>query len=494
MTPNRPVLREYLRVSRDASGRECSPNEQHGDHERDADRQGFALHPQPYRDIGSASRYAKKARDDFDRMLADLKNGGFGADGLALWEGSRGSRRVSEWALLVDLLSETRKQVWIHTHGRMYDPANPRDRRTLLEDAVDSEYESGKTSDRLTRSHASRAAEGRAVGRVTYGYRRVHDERTGKSLGRVPDKDEAKVVVDLFTRFARGEALVAIERVFAVLGVEKRSGGPFTAMQLRDMLRNRVYIGERVHIPGKETRWWRVPLAEVSITRGQWEPIVDREMFFTVQAILTDPKRVTMKPGGAKHLLSMAARCDECGGPLRAGVRRGERVYLCHRKGCVLVPQDELDRIGEQRILRFLSSPAVYETLRQQGDTAGEELAAVDAELAEVRGELADLSARVAAGELTVAFAARTEPGIQARILELEERRSKLSTPAVLRGLITPGGDVGERWAALPTVAQRREWVAALLCPEMAGQLRVTRSRVPGHRTPIGDRVVFLRE
>lgn len=491
MTADRqPTLREYLRVSRDASGRECSPNEQHADHQRDAQHHGFTLHPESYRDIGSASRYAKKARDDFDRMIADLKNGGFGADGLALWEGSRGSRRVSEWALLVDLLSETRKVVWIHTHGRMYTPTNPRDRRTLLEDAVDSEYESGKTSDRLTRSHASRAAEGRAVGRVSYGYRRTHDPDTGRPLGRVPDPVEAEVVRELFTRFAAGQALTAIARDFATRGLVNGRGKPFTTMHLRDMLRNRVYIGERVHIPGKETRWWRVPPDQVSITPGMWEPLVDRSVFFTVQAILTDPARVTMNPGGARHLLSMIARCDPCSGPLRAGERRGEWVYLCNR-GHVMVPQGELDEIGEQRILGYLSAPRVYETLQREGETAGEELGAVDARLAEVRAELADLSARVAAGELTVAFAARTEPGIQARIADLEEQRTRLATPSKLRGVLAPGADVAARWADLD-IAARREVVRIVLSVEHAGELRVTRSPSRGHRVPTRERVVFL--
>jgi site-specific DNA recombinase len=479
-------------VSRDHTGRECSPNEQHDDHERDAKRHGFTLHHDGYRDIGSASRHAKKGRDDFDRMIADLKNGGFQADGLALWEPSRGSRRVSEWALLVDLLAEAKLQVWISTHGRMYDPAKPRDRRSLLEDAVDSEYESGKTSDRLTRSHASRAAEGRAVGRVSYGYRRTHDEATGRPLGRVPEPAEAAVVVELFDRFAGGQALSAIGRDFTRRGLVNGRGKPFATMQLRDMLRNRVYIAERVHIPGKETRWWRVPPGEVSITPGQWEPIIDRAVFFTVQAILTDPRRVTMKPGGAKHLLSMTARCDVCSGPLRAGVRRGNRVYLCNRRGCVLVPQDDLDDIAEHRILAYLSSPAVYETLREQGVEAGEELARVDAALSEVRAELADLSARVSAGELTVAFAARTEPGIQARVAALEQRRVSLSTPAVLRGLVGPGTDVAARWKGLE-VAQRREVVSVVLCPGLAGELRVIRSPKPGHRVPTADRVVFAR-
>ena len=55
------VAREYQRVSFDKSGRERSQDEQHGDNERAAQRFGWAL-GKPYRDTGSASRYARKAR------------------------------------------------------------------------------------------------------------------------------------------------------------------------------------------------------------------------------------------------------------------------------------------------------------------------------------------------------------------------------------------------------------------------------------------------
>jgi site-specific DNA recombinase len=59
-------------------------------------------------------------------------------------------------------------QVKIHvtTHNRTYDPSNGRDRRSLLEDAVDSEYESGKISARLKRAAAANAAPGKPHGRA----------------------------------------------------------------------------------------------------------------------------------------------------------------------------------------------------------------------------------------------------------------------------------------------------------------------------------------
>ncbi len=138
------TVREYLRVSLDKSGRQRSNDEQHDDNQRAADEHGWKL-GKPYRDTGSASRYASKRRDDFDRLVADLEGDRFGAQVLILWESSRGSRRLSQWALFLELLEERGVAVHVTSHGRTYDLTKPRDRRTLQEDGTDAEYESASS-------------------------------------------------------------------------------------------------------------------------------------------------------------------------------------------------------------------------------------------------------------------------------------------------------------------------------------------------------------
>ncbi|MET7727737.1 recombinase family protein [Streptomyces mirabilis] len=61
---------------------------------------------EPYEDTGSASRYQRKSRDGFDKLIDDLKKDTFGADVLILWESSRGSRKVGEWITLIELCEE----------------------------------------------------------------------------------------------------------------------------------------------------------------------------------------------------------------------------------------------------------------------------------------------------------------------------------------------------------------------------------------------------
>ncbi|WP_030525764.1 recombinase family protein, partial [Nocardia rhamnosiphila] len=136
----------------------------------------------------SGSRYARRRRDDFDRLVADLNSGPSGIDSafaahvLMLWESSRGSRQVGEWVDFIELCEQKQVRIWVTTHERLYDPANGRDRKALIDDAVDSEYESYKTHRRLVRTAPKEAERGRPYGKAPYGLRPVYDPKTGKLL------------------------------------------------------------------------------------------------------------------------------------------------------------------------------------------------------------------------------------------------------------------------------------------------------------------------
>ncbi|HEY3005866.1 MAG TPA: recombinase family protein, partial [Kribbellaceae bacterium] len=216
--------REYLRVSKDRSGRSRSTGEQHDDNEREAARIGVSLAAAYRDDDRSASRYARKTRDDFEKLIKDLENDRFGADLLMLWESSRGSRKVSEWVLLIELCEQRGVRIHVTTHGRTYDPANGRDRRSLLEDSVDSEHEAWKISERTKRSMAANARDGKPHGRVPYGYRRRYDPSNGRLLGQEPDPVEAVAVRELFDRIHAGDSFRGIARDFAERGIVNRSG------------------------------------------------------------------------------------------------------------------------------------------------------------------------------------------------------------------------------------------------------------------------------
>jgi hypothetical protein len=402
---------------------------------------------------------------------------------------------VGEWVALIEACEDARVLIYVTSHGKTYDPADERDRRSLLEDAVDSEWESAKLSKRLRRSVASRAEEGRPHGRAPYGYRHVFDPATGALSARVPEPAEAAVVAELFTRLHQGETLKAIAREFGARGIvtrgtSKRAPQPFRPEYLRTMALTASYAGLRTHQPGRTHRKGALEGA----VPAAWPAIVDAETFHAVHAMLNDPARRTSRPGRAVHDLSLIARCGACGGPLTVSYRSAAnrvREYFCREKSCVRVSADELDSYARDVVLAYLGRQENYAQLTAAPD-AGPELDKVRAELAQARAELADWRRRAGRREVSAESFAAIEPAIAAGITALEQRDRELSTPAPLAWLLAPGEDLAARWKDAPVSAHRDAY--RLLCsPRYLGYLSVCRSKVPRHRLPVGQRVRWDR-
>lgn len=496
MTATR-LLRPFLRVSQDPTGRERSPDEQLDDLRLDADTEGFELHPEAYSETASASKHAKKARKDFDRLITDLRGGTFGADGLALWESSRGSRQMHEWVLLLDLMAEQGLVAWVHLHERILDPRKPRDRKTLLEDGIASEYEASLTSVRVTRTAGKIAAKGLPYGKIPFGYRREYEVLSnGKRIitAQVPDEVEAPLVKELYERILKGHTMWAIADDWSRRGITTRTGKPFTQGHLRSLALQPTYAGWRLHAPGVRGR--RHLGMEGTRSEGTWEGLVSRKDFLTVTRILTDASRRTWKPGGARHLLSMIAKCGVCGEVLTVIMKRGAERYRCGKNGCVLITKDSLEEYAVDRLLAYLSRKEVYTALLHDDEAASKELGAIEEQLAELRRDRDEAEAEMPADKFEQKALANRLRGLAERIEQLEARQAELFTPSVLRGLITPGADVRERWDAAEFSTQRA--VARLVfSPRWAGELLVERSPVPGrsrHPAKAFERVVLRRE
>jgi site-specific DNA recombinase len=486
------TAREYLRVSQDRSGRARSVEEQHDDNVRAGDRHGFTINGAAYSDVSiSASRYTTKVRGGFARLMDDLNAARFSAGILVLWESSRGSRRVGEWASLVDALEDAEVLVHVTTHGRTYNPANPRDRRSLLEDAIDAEYDSGKKSEAVLRAAAATAARGEPHGRIPFGYQRRYDPLTRRVAAQEPHPAEAPIVREIYARLHRGDTLKNIARDFDRRGIRTRTGKPFTPGYLRDIALRPIYGGWRIHEPGNRTGRYHGSLD--GAVKAAWPALVDGETFGAVRAMLLSPERKTSRPGRGKHLLSMIARCDKCGGPMCATTRRDhEAEYFCRDHSHVYMAKADLDTYAEEVMLGHLANPDVIEKLRS-GDGSDAGLAAVRGDLEIARAELTALRDAGSKGKLTVATVIAMEPALAARVDQLEARERELAIPPALSGIMAPGEDVARRWAAADMPA-RRMVARLLLSPRILGELRVTRTPVTGHRVPAHERVRWARD
>jgi site-specific DNA recombinase len=450
------------------TGQEKSTEDQEAVGREWAHREGATV-AEVYSDPGrSASRFATKARENFDRLIGDIKAGKL--DLIWFWELSRSQRRLGVFAELRDLCRDM-GVLWV-IRDRVYDPDNYGDMMTLGMLSVVGETESELISERVKRGRASGALAGTPAGKVPYGYVRRYDPVTKRFAAQDPDvldgdgrpvtDSPAFVVKEVFTRYAAGHPLTTITADLTARRLptpkevtEARLAGrdrPRYGEQswdwgsIRQMLTNPVYIARRVH-QGKI----------VTGVTGRWPPLVDEETFWAVQKVLSDTSRrtndVAGRPGGARHLLSFIARCGACGGPLvRMAKADGSIVsYVCHRCHRVGVKQEHLDLYAERVIKRWLSDPANFGELMRRDDSAA---AAGRADAARLRAELEECRRLGAEGEISLVLAGRREKELLTKLTEAEQRIAAAALPPVLANNLGP--HAAAAWDDLTLPVKRR--------------------------------------
>ncbi|MEU0584551.1 recombinase family protein [Streptomyces sp. NPDC006132] len=484
----RLVAREYRRLSDPKGG--TSIEDQGTDNAVAADENDWDLHSEPYIDDGvSASRYARKKRDDFEQLVADLQSGPtgresrFGADILMLWESARGSRRVGEWVSFIELCEDKAVRIWVTTHERLYDPRNGRDRKALIDDANDSEYESYKTHKRVRRTTVLEARKGRPHGEAPYGLMPVYDPKTGKLITWVEDLKRSIVPRELFRLLEMGTSMNRIETVFRKRGYTNRSGKPFTHAHLRDMAERHSYAGLRVH--------------NGTVYDGIWDGIVPATRFWNVQRLLFAPGRATYTGGGARYELTAGLRCGQCGNLTRVDNSKGRKPgYKC-RTGCLTIQKEPVDQllIGTPDdlgvVLEYLARDDIYELLRAPGssDAAVQELQAELAKARAERDEMRNAKGKTLAEVLVLANSLQAK---EEEVALLEERERALTIPSSVLTILRPGVDVWTSWQRAP-IAARRSAVRLLLAPRYLGTPYIIPSPRTGPNQPVLERIVWRK-
>jgi DNA invertase Pin-like site-specific DNA recombinase len=423
--------REYQRVSKDASGRERSNDEQHDDNVSGCAEENITISTEVvYRDRQRASRSSKAKRHDFNALMADLTGDTFDDDVLVMWENSRGSRRVSEWCALLELLEDRGKLVYVTTHRRRYDPANPRDRRSLLEDAVDAEYESGKSSLRIGRSMRANAEAGaRHGGRRAFGY-----EATGGTL----NDDEAAIVRECVAFVLAGRSPRWIAGELNRRGITTTAGNDWHPGPLANMLTGQRIVGMRTH-KGRV------------VCKGQWPAIITEAEHRRVVAALATRSAVGRR-GRTPWLLTGLLRCEACGASLSSFQdHKGVKRYRCRKgpgyKGCgaVTIKAEPLeDWLGDKVTQRLVDVQARQQAIGGPDD--GDELAELDRIEAD----------RLAVGDSPLSFDSRVVEyaALDRRKADAEKRLAAKTVQVASVDLVL--GYDGTLWADMDTEARRR--------------------------------------
>jgi site-specific DNA recombinase len=459
----------------------------------------------------SASKYATRARGDFDKLMADLTSRAFGEPGdvLVLWEISRLARETGKGVAIIDLCEAGGYLIHLTSQGgdlgRTYDPRNWSDRAELISGINDAEKEARKLSARTLRGVNSAAREGRPHGRIPFGYARDYEVIDGRPgcVRQYPDPVSGPLIEELFKRAAGSdgtlpEPVYAIAQDWEVRGIrtpdrtvdgERVPGRPFHDGNLREMLTKPVYAGLREHNGVLAPVQWE-----------GWTPIVSRELFDRVQRLFADPSRRTYLGTGVQHVLTSTLRCDVCGGPITVRCRKaGVPGYECLKKGCARVDKAEVDRIligdlgtGELGvILAYLSAPHRAAALRRRPESGPEEQA-TRAELDQLRGELKELedAPRPKTARARLARTADMEE-LETDAAALEAKLSRLTAPDPLTEILPSGSGTDLiAWWKTADVQRQRAVAALLLTPELLGQVRITPSQ--GWRDPVTDRLRWV--
>jgi len=468
----------YDRVSQDRRGDQASVESQEIRNRTACDEHGWRVGGVYEDNDRSASRFARKPRPDWDRLLADIaaRRG----DLLVMWESSRGDRKAGEWMHFLDLCRDVGMLIHITSHERTYDPRIPRDWKTLAEDGVGNAYESELTALRVQRDMARHASTGKPHGKLLYGYRREYDPATGKLQRQVIDErprlaiaggcvgaglfsiewyTAAGIVRECASRVVAGWSLYEIARDLNRRGIPtpRRSPGGWQPSQVRDMVTNPGYIGRRIH-RGKD------------IGPAKWPAILEEGVFAVCVNKLTDPARRDQRDTAIKHLLSGIATCSVCGSSMRVVKNRGKPAYSCWRRSPQDGPsfhvsrlQSRLEAWVEDVIIARLTvddAASIWDT----GQDAAAEVARLEAEAAAKQERLDAFYAQAADGELTPDGLRKIVARLQPQIEQLEAKARSLRVPrlTLVDDLVDPDSDVVRaRWDELGMV-QKREVIRAL--------------------------------
>jgi site-specific DNA recombinase len=415
--------------ARQSKGNTRSTDEQRNAGQARCETEGWL--PRFYEDGVSASRYSTAKRDDWRRLLDDLKAGALSI--LWLWESSRGDRRAEEWLGLLTRCRDLGVRIYVETHHRLYDVSVPRDWRTLAEEGIDAEYEVSKSSLRILRDVADAAQKGLPHGRIPLGFERVYDPVTRKLVEQRPS-EEAWIPRLIINDLARGVPLIQVCRE-----LEARTGRTWNRNVVRKIAKNRAYIGLRTH-NGVEYP-------------AVWPALVDELTWYACQRVLSDPQRKAgAKPGRAQHLLSYIALCDVCDGPMQARTNKSGRAYSCSGRGCTSIMADELDEYVSELVIARLSRPDAYSSLRQDDDAA---VLAARAETEQLRVRLDEAADAAASGTISFEALSRIEAKLRPDLEAAQRRVERMGAPPALRTLLGAQGDVRGRWEHMPLAAQR---------------------------------------
>lgn len=415
---------KYRRISNDAEGRELGVTRQDEDLDAFADKQGYAVVANYCDNDLSAGPRSTKPRPDYDRMLADAKSGDF--EVIIAYTSSRLTRRPLEHEAQIQLAEAFGiRYDFIRSPSFDLNTAQGRLVARILAD-TDTAW-SEITSENVTRARLQQAENGRFGG----GGRRFGFEPDGVTV-RAP---EATEIVKAADAVLAGMSLYGLVTDLRARGVSTVSGKPWTSSTLRDILLRPRNAGLMVY-QGQVVEGVQAP----------WEPIIPREQWEAVRAILTAKDRRTSPGNQPRWLGSCIYLCghpdhsDDDRPTMRvgtSGATRGRPGYLAYRcrgdrPGHITRAAEPLDAAITELLLARLEEPKAAKLLRPQRKV---NVKALVREAGAIRGRISEAIDLWESGDLPKVELQVRKRRLEAQLTEIQARLDSASERDPLAGL-----------------------------------------------------------
>jgi site-specific DNA recombinase len=285
-------------------------------------------------------------RDDFERMLADIRAGRL--DAIVTWQADRLLRTVVDASAIVAIAKQ--HGTTVANVGGTIDLTTASGRKRFYDLAVAAEYESDLKSERLKLKHAELAAAGLWEGGMrNFGYDLdpYPDLASGRVKYRlVPNQEEAAALHQAAEDVIAGRSHTAIAIAWNRQGLTTTTGKPFTPQKVRELLLSPKTAALR-YVDGKPVK-------------ATWPGIITQEQHDELRAILGLPRRERPNKGiitARTYLLGGFVFCGRCNHRLTAKRAGNRRRYACMTRlgGCG----------GLLRVAEPLEAHVVLELLRQ---------------------------------------------------------------------------------------------------------------------------------
>jgi site-specific DNA recombinase len=287
-----------------------------------AERMGGTVAPEDvYTDSVTASRFGKKERPDYLRLLEAIE----APDGpriVVCWMEDRAHRQILELAEFIDICRK--HNVRPATPHAEYDLDDP-DQLTMWYIKVrfaEAEVEKLSKRSRRERLQAAQKGEPTANGTRHFGFQmwvKAPDGRIvpGNAVPMRQVREEQELIKEAVARILAGDTLRGIVHDWNARGIKTTKGNHWERFTLRNVITSPALVGLREHRPvlndGRRTK-----RGQGALYPAQWAPIIPREDWEAVVRILSDPARKPKRGRGVSYLLTGMIYCGVCGGRMYA--------------------------------------------------------------------------------------------------------------------------------------------------------------------------------